>query len=203
MPEPPASSLIARYILENPYPLGGILIVLALGLAWMGLREGRKKPLQIAAISGAAAMAVLLIGFIVVTPAEHGERITREFVEHAVAGNVAGASGLLHPDAALSFGSPRNPGVSIDVIRSALERLRRDIDISSNRITTLRGYTEDADHATVHLACWTTAEGRYGGGPTPSQWVLRVARDENGDWFIMRITAVSIAGQRPSDRLPW
>ena len=96
--------------------------------------------------------------------------------------------------------SPSNPGQSRDVIRSAVSWFASRFSVSRNAVTRLRGYTETADAATVHLACWTETSGLGGGA---SQWVLHVERIDDplapgGEaWRIMRMTFVSFNGQPP------
>jgi hypothetical protein len=201
MPEPPPVGLFTRYVLENPYPLAGALVALALALAWIGLREGvyGRTKLRAAGVSAVLAAAVLITGILVITPGEHGVEVTRRLVSHAVNAEVSPAMALFAPGASLSIGSTRNPGVGIDSIRRQLERLESQYRVRSNTITTLRGYGESRDAATVHLACRTEVEN--GWGPTPSQWVLRVERQDGGEWLITRITAITIAGRTPGERL--
>ena len=40
MPEPPSTSLVTHYLLENPWPLAIILLAIATFMAWTGFREG-------------------------------------------------------------------------------------------------------------------------------------------------------------------
>jgi hypothetical protein len=60
----------------------------------------------------------------------------------------------------------------------------------------LRAYTETSGRATVHLACYTTLE--RGFGPAPTQWVLRVERQDDGTW---KIAWISFAGRSPGSNM--
>lgn len=197
-PPPPDVGFFTRYVLENPYPLVIALALIAAVLVWIGLRDGRTKLLKVAAAIGVAAAAVLFTGLSVTTSGEHGERVTRKFVAAVVENDLQSAMGLLSPDASLAISSPQNPGRNIDFIRDRFIDLGRRYPIESNRITSLRGYSERPDRAVVHLACRTAAGGF---GPTPSRWILHVQRDDDGQWHIRQITAISIGAQTPSDRL--
>lgn len=198
MPPPPDVGFFTRYVLENPYPLAIVLAAFAAGLAWMGLREGRKGPLKGAVGCGLAVVAVVVTAFSVTTSGEHGEALTRNFVNAVVDNDLPRAMGYIAPNASLAIGSPQNPGRDFDFIRGRLSDLSQRYPIQSNRITSLRGYTESADRAVVHLSCRTEAGGY---GPTPSQWVLHVQRGNDDNWHIVQITAISIGLQTPSDRL--
>ncbi len=200
MPEPPSVSIITRYLFENPYPAGIVLLAVAGGLVWTGLTQGRRDRLRIAAVPGGLGVAILLIGLLVTTSGERAKRVSRQLVDAAVDGDLVTAFGLFADDASVSMGSPNNPGYDIEFIRSALDDFVGRYTVEDNSITMLDAFTESADRAEVHMACFTTVTQGYG-GPTPSQWVLTVTRQADGAWKITRITCVSVAGQHPPR--PW
>ena len=68
--------------------------------------------------------------------------------------------------------------------------------VASNRITRLDRYTVDADHGEVHLACLTELESDPGYGPTPSSWILEIARDTDDTWRIVRLTLLKVASRK-------
>ncbi len=194
-PSPPDPGLFTRFILENPWPVVAVLASAAFVALWIGLREGRRAPLKIAGLAALLAAAVFATASLVTTPAEHAERVTRNVVEAAVAGDIVQAMRHFTPDAALALGSPRNPGMSIRTFETRLIRLHEQYTITGNRTRTLRGYTEGPDAAIVHLACSTEVAGWS--GATPTQWVLRVERQEDETWLVTRLTFVSIMGNTP------
>jgi hypothetical protein len=193
-PDPPQAGLWTRYVLENPWPVSIVLLAAGLIAAWLGLRDGRRDRIQLAAAAAGLAILIASIGSLVTTSGEHGRHITRRLVEAVIAGDHPVALALFAPDASLAFGSMTNPGIGLEAIADRLERLARRHTIASNRITRLRGYPRSAGEAEVHLACWTDA----GMGYTPSQWVVHVARQPDGSWRVRRITCLSINGQAPS-----
>lgn len=195
MPEPPASSLFTRYIFENPWPLGLLAIVIAAVLLWTGLREGLSKRVNVAIGVGLVGLAIIIVGHLVVTAGEHAKEVTRQLVKAMVAGDRVGAVRLFGPDAVLSVGSPRNPGLDRDVIVNAIDRWVTNYKVTSNTVTSLRGYSESSDMGEAHLACFTEV-GQFP-YPNPSQWVIRAQRQDNGDWKIVQLTCVSISGQTP------
>ncbi len=198
MPQPPDVGLITKYIFENPYPFGIGLLMIGVVLGWFGLRDGRTDRLRQAAISILIASAVLVTGFLVLTPGERGRGLVKELVDNVIAEDLVASSNLLTNDARIHLGSEKNVGRDLDFIIAGLSRLAGQFQIENNRITMLRGYRESSDAATVHLGCWTEA----GYGYTPSQWVVRVHRQENGSWKISHITCISINGEAPPS-LPW
>lgn len=193
MPDPPPVGPVTRYVLENPYPLGAVLLVAALIVGWTALQGGDRRRLLVGGALLVAGALVLLVGRIVVTAGEHGEATTRAFVDAVVAEDLTGADGLLAPGATMSFGSPQNPGWDRDYLRGRISDTAARFDIETNRITMLRGYEREDGSAEVHLACWTEVDG--GWGPTPTSWVLRVREQPDGDWLIERIAWISANGQ--------
>jgi ketosteroid isomerase-like protein len=193
MPQPPSVDIFTRYVLENPWPLGIGLLLVAAWLAWSGFREGLKSRQQYAAVFGLFGIAVLVIGHYVVTSGEHAKALTRSLVDAVVSHDSVGALSMFTNDAVFTVGSPNNPGYGIDMIRDLLDRVAPRYPIESNTITMLRGYPEDSDLATVHLACLSTVSGY----PSVSQWVLQVRRQHDGSWKITRLTCVSINDRPP------
>jgi len=197
MPDPPSVGLFTRYVLENPYPLGIGLVLLAAVLTWLALRAGRMNRLVTPAVVAAAGAAVLAIGLTVTTAGEHGERVTGQLVQAVEDNDMTGAMALFADSATFSFGSPDNMGYNIDFIRGAVDQASR-YSIENNIIRMLDGYTVDGDTAVVHLGCLTEG-GSY--GYTPSKWVVRVERQDDGDWRVSRLTCVSISNRTPSERV--
>jgi hypothetical protein len=197
MPEPPDTSVITRYLLENPWPATVVLGVAAVIVLWTGLRDGRRRRLAVGAGLVGLAGVVVGVGLLVVTPGERGRAATRGLVAAVVARDVVGAMDLFAPEATFSVGSVNNERRGWDTILDNLDRLVEHYTIESNRISVLRGYGLSSTRAEVHLACVTDA----GFGPTPSKWVLIVERQADGAWLITDLTCISINRRTPPARL--
>ncbi len=199
MPQPPSTSLLTRYVLENPWPLAVAIAAVAAVLIWIGAREGLWRRVRVGGAMGFVALGLVLIGWFVETPGETGERITRQFVDAVVAEDVNAATALLVAEGGtFNSVSPNHPGVDLDEIGDRVREFVGDYDIESNRITMLDGYGESSDRAAVHLACITEIDRGY--GPAVTQWVFRVERQSDGAWRITRITWVSMNSRPPPDR---
>ena len=198
MPDPPSVGLVTRFLLENPYPVGLVVLAVAGGLLWTGLREGRRERMLVGLIGITVAAAVLTIGAVVVTSGERARKVTIELVEAAVAADVVDVMSHFGDEATFAFASPTNPGFPLDYIRQQAVRLESQVSIESNRITQLNAYSVSKDTAIVHLGCSTTVEQGY--GPTPTQWVLQLQRNDQGDYKIVHVTWVSLAGNPPRHR---
>ena len=195
MPQPPDVSLVTRFIFENPYPLGGVLLVVGVILGWLGLRDGRTDRLRLAVVPIVLGLAILAAGLLVITSGERARRVTRQLVEAAIAGDLVAARNLLSDSARFHFAAATNVSHDVDFMMAGLELLGRQFTIEDNSITMLKGYSESSDTAEVHLACWTreASWGQY----TPSQWVLRIQRQDDGSWKVTSLTWVSVLGEAP------
>ena len=193
MPNAPSTNLFTRFVLENPWPLGIVLLAIAVFIAWRGLREGMRNRVRIAVVLATLGGVVITAGSLVTTSGEHGKQVTRALVEAVVSEDLVGGLALFSDDAEMRAGSPQNPGVGIDVIQRQFSLLADRYTIESNSITRLRGYSISADEAEVRLACLTYVSAI----PNTSQWILRVRRMPEGQWRITRLTCVAINDQTP------
>ncbi len=191
--------MLTRFLLENPYPLGLVLLALGGGVLWTALQSGSTRRLRIAAALAAAGGAVLMTGWLVVTSGERARQVVLDLVAAAEAGDVPAALDLFASDAGLSLGSPSNPAYASDAIRRRVEQLNGRYRIESNEITQLDAQTETWHRATVHLGCRTVPV--VGFGPVPTQWEVRVERQDDGTWKIAHVTWLSIAGRAPTPNL--
>ena len=193
MPEAPTSSLFTHYVLENPWPVGGVLVAIALILGWLGLREGLSNRVRIAWLIGLIGAGVMLAGTLVTTAGEHGRAITRALVDAAVGEDLVGGLAVFSDDATLHVGSPQSPGRDHAFIQEQFASLAQQFDIESNSITQLRSATISGDEAEVRLACLTTVTAFP--FPNTSQWVVRVRRTADGSWKVVKLTCVAINDQ--------
>ena len=187
-----AAGIFTRYVLENPYLLGGLLLLVGALIAWQGLREGRTDRLRQAAIPLVLAVVVLLVGAMVVTPGERGRTVARELVDRVVAEDLVGTMDLFAEDATLHVGTG-SIGQDRDAILTNASRLADRFTIEGNRITRLDAETSGRGRATVHVGCLTTTDMFHG----TSAWTLEVKRTEDGDWLVRRLVWDSINGQSP------
>jgi hypothetical protein len=188
-------SALRHYLLENPYPLGGGLIVIGIALAAMSLRSGIAGRMRAGLAVTLAGAAVIAVGGLVTTAGESARAVTRDLVDRVVAGDVTGAAGLFAEGALLHFGQPTAIGRDLDWIIAGLSEFDASYTVESNRITKLRGETETRTAGTVVLTCWT----EISSGFHRSEWIVRVEREEDGAWRIADLTFVALDGRAPPD----
>ena len=189
---------LTPYVLENPYPLGVLMLAVGAGLAWTALGAEDRRRLIIAGVLAALGAAILAVGAVIVTPGEHARRVVLEVVDAAVQADIPLATASFADDAVLSMGSPSNPGYSRDSIAQRMQGLAGRYRIASNRVTRLESSTESRQRGIVHLACRT--ELQLGFGPVPTSWVVQVDRQPDGTWKISRVTWVTLASRTPPER---
>lgn len=193
MPEAPEVGLLTQYLFHNPWPIGLIAAAVAIIFGWIGLREGRTSPLRVAAGAALICLGVFATAWLVTTPAEHGERITEQFVTAAAEARVTDAIALLSPAATLALESPTSPGFDRNYLTSAMRLLDSQYRVDSHYTTRLDGYTIDDDAADVYLIVFATVRGYT----AKSSWILRVGRQPGDAWQINRITCIAINDRDP------
>lgn len=195
MPDPPRVGLFTRYVLENPYPVAIGVGLIAVWFLWKGLREGHSKSQRIGLSGISVAILVFIIASLVTTSGEHAKALTRSLIKATVEADAVMVMSHFASNATMSYVSPNNPGLSIDFVEKQAIRLESQFTVESNRINSLKGYTLTKDSAIVHLSCSTTIAGGY--GATPTRWVLRIERQDDNSWKIVRFTWISIYNQPP------
>src|SRR5687768_6623741 len=145
MPTPPQASLFTRYVLENPWPLGISLLVIAAYVLWVGLRDGLDKHQKTGVVLGIGGVAALATGYFVQTSGERARAIVQAFVNAVVNEDLHSADALLADNAALSVSAPNNPAIAKDLIMSSLSEFAARYTVEDNQISAMKSYTESAE----------------------------------------------------------
>ena len=191
-----ADNLITRYVLENPWPLMIILLLLAGGGIWFAIQRDDQKLLRIPVACLIGAVAVYLTATFVTTSGEKVAAATRQFVQHAEEGRSSDMISMLASNATLHVGRAGSSGQPLEDLERELQTLDGQHRITSNRITQLDTASQGRDTILVTLSCFTSTESSY--GSVPSSWLLEWTRTPDGAWQIRRLTALRIAGRTPS-----
>ena len=187
--------LLTRYVLENPWPLGVLLLAIAAGLGWTGLQAVDRRRLLGAGIVAVAGAAVMVVGRAIVTPGEHARALVMQVVDAAVAADITTVAAAFADDSSLSLGSPNNPGFPKDDIGRRLAGLAGRYRIKSNRVTKLDATTVTRNRGVVDLVCVT--EPTLGFGPVPTSWIIQVDRQPDGTWKFSQVTWVTVGMRAP------
>lgn len=197
MPDAPHVSFFTHYVLEWPLPVAVVLLAIAGAFGFVALRDGRLNFYAVAGGLALLAGAIYALGSVVETSGEKAEDATLAFEKLAVAGNVSGAMAMFADSAVLTLVSPTSEAQSLEYIRNGLNLVATRYPIDDNRVTQLRGYTVDSDHAIVHMTCMTDIHGTS----SQSRWVLSVRRQADDSWKIDKLTWVDFNRQKPTTGL--
>ena len=200
MPEPPSSSLITHYLLENPWPVGLVLLGIGVVTAYTALREGSSPRLRLAAVAAGLGAITLTLGGMITTSGEHAQRVVESLVNAVVTEDIVGGMALISDDAVMNSGSIQAPGFNRQAIEGAFNRLAQRYSIESNLIMSMRGYAVGDARAEVHITCRTIVDGF----PAVSRWVLDVRRTgDDRQWKVTRLTCISINGDNVPIERAW
>jgi len=198
--EAPATGVLVRYLLENPWPLCTVLALVALLLLHLSRERDDRRFRLAALVMALVGIGAWLLSWSVDTPGERAVRVVEAFVAAAEEGRVRQMREWLAPDASLHYGALTAPGMDRAELDRSLSQLEDRHRIESNSITKLRAGAVDDATGVAELGCLTTTRSSF--GPVPSLWLFRVERQDDGRWLIRRIAAISIAG-RPAEPSSW
>ncbi|MEE2681032.1 MAG: hypothetical protein VX641_01545 [Planctomycetota bacterium] len=161
----------------------------------MFLKSGELRTLVAALVALLILSGVLLLDFLITTPAEHGESVVRSMVLSAEAGEPDQLLEHLSDRASLHMGDIRKPGRPFADLERSLRTLERANRITDNWVTRLEGVSVSKDQAEVSLACITTTTSSYGSVPTT--WIFELREQPDGRWLVTRVVFESIMGEAP------
>ena len=196
MPDEAHLGTIERWITGNPWPLGVLLALAAVAIAFVAIRRDAPRVLVASGVTLAVAVVVVVLGSLVVTSAEAARAATLRFVEAAEAGRVDDMISMLRENATLHIGRTENAGQPLEELERELRMLDGVHRIVSNRITRLEAETVEPDTVVVELGCYTETKSSF--STVPSAWLIEWRRESDGTWMVRRITAAKIAGRVPT-----
>ena len=197
MPPEARTGFIEGWILDNPWPLAIMIMVVAVVVFLIAMQRDDRRLLQIALAGGGVSLLVLAIGLFIETKGESARIRTRGFVQAAVDGRIDDMLDTLDDDVTLHVARVQTPGYPRSNLEIALDGLRSRHRIEDNSITLLDSATSPDGAVWVELACMTRTNSTVGW--VPSRWILEWQRSETDGWRIRSITAMKIAGTVPRD----
>ena len=198
MPEDTPGFLVRR-VLEAPWPTVVVLALAAAVVGWLAVQRDDRRTIVAAMVLGGLSIGVAVVGTVVLTDRERAIAATRSFVDDAVSGRVDDLLLRLHPEATLHVGVIESPGMPIEDLQRALDQLDDRHRIQQNTITLLEGAKDRTGTLWTELACLTRTDSSP--GTVPSRWIFEWLPGRDGDpWRVRSITAVSVAGRRPTGR---
>jgi len=183
------------WILSHPVTvllLGGAA---TLGLTWLGLHREQPRLLLAACVIACLSGILGLAAWWIDTPAELGERAVMSLIDRAVAGDPAGASAWIAPEAVIHFGGFDRPALDRREIDRDLQSLCNRHRVESHVNSSLRAVTVGPDQALVEVACLTRTASSP--GHVATTWSFRVRRDPDGVWRVHALSFDRLFGSEP------
>lgn len=194
VPTPPplkSAPIWETYVLEQPWPLVAILVVVAIVLFVKGRGKARKVGPPIAIL---AAIAVALAGSFVTTARETMIASARALVAAVVAADASTLDAQLDPDALL-FSFRHKAGVpKFAIIDEVVDRFRSggEYSIKEHGILNIDASQDGQRVGRVQLKLRVVSAQL--GVPVFSWWLLDYRRDSSGQWRVLRMEPQSISG---------
>lgn len=185
-PEPPPS----YYLLENPWPIAIVLLILGAALVIIAYRTGGRRVKIAAAVVGALAAALVALAYLVTTDREAIDRNTESLVGAAVV-----------PVELDVFRQTLSKDVRLfdRDYQSILDGIQRGLDRWNVRYAYITGLEVDqtGDQGRSYLAVITRLDSNIGGGSTLTRWMLHWKKEPDGAWRVVKIEWLSI-GDEPA-----
>lgn len=187
-----------RYLFDNPWPLAGLLVAVAVGLVWWFNRQGKaKEGVRWAALCGALAAAAVLTGRLVTTQREVLMAQTRQLISVTAKADLVVLEPLLAREIVLTL-----PGNSAAFSRGQILDLVRkypggQYPVESVSIDSVQAVLDGPSIANAQVHVRTSApEATLYDFPVGSWWKIGWRRD--GDrWVVSSLQCLQIDGVSP------
>ena len=178
-------------LFDVPWWIQTLLGLIGVALLVSGNRRQQARTRRAGAAVLLIAVAWAVVGYLVDTPKEKCEKLTRRFVQSAVDRDWKTFDSLMEPEVSFQFtGSSWRITGRDDLdqsVRSASDR----IGLKSATITNLQP-SQTGDTVAITITVWTRQEFSLD-EPISSQWELDW-RQTNGQWLLHEIKALEVVG---------
>lgn len=196
----PAAPFFERWLLESPWLLMGVLVVLGV-LGFLALsRQGRSRPAAGALILGLVLAAMAFsISALVTTPRETLQGLTRDTIAAAATADTRRLGDLLEPQARAILPSPLpSVGGGRDALLDAVRQYPGgEYPIREHSVSAVQAVIDGPNTARTQVRVWArlNKEQAFYDAPIGSWWRLSWRRDPGsgpGQWGPWRITTIEM-----------
>ena len=166
-----------RFILEHPWISSISIAAIALGLLWIGLRDGKKIYSRVGVLLFCVAVTAWILGRLIDTPTEHAKRLIYSFVLAVETEDIPATSAVLSQDVIMVDTWKDYPNQGIEGVQLSIIELQP---------------VEREEDVLVEISLLSRVSGI---GTVPSRWRILVQPNEAGVWKIYSIDAVEIMGR--------
>lgn len=188
--EPP---LLMHLLFESPWPVVGVLVVVALGLGIAGSRRANGRLQLAGLVTLVLAGGVWLLAWVVTTDREAVLGQTRRLVQATAPLDLAAVRSLVDAEAVVT-----GPGGGVWYDWSDAQRLLvRTLERWPVQEQTIRGLAGEVEGDTARTAIDLRTTLADAGLPLPSTWLITWRRGPADDWRATEIRWLTLRGTEP------
>ena len=180
-----------RFILEHPWISSISIAAIALGLLWIGLRDGKKIYSRVGVLLFCVAVTAWILGRLIDTPTEHAKRLIYSFVLAVETEDIPATSAVLSQDVIMVDTWKDYPNQGIEGVQLSIIELHERHSFSFNTVLRFQPVEREED-VLVEISLLSRVSGI---GTVPSRWRILVQPNEAGVWKIYSIDADEIMGR--------
>lgn len=192
------ANAVQYMLLENPWPVAGTLLALAVVLFLRAGRAGDRKAMAAFPVALGLAGAVVVVAWLVVTRAEEVRKQTADLIKWTVQPVQGDGDEYFDPNVAL-IGPQSEMWLQGDDFLDELNRAVRKWNIRSNSLWGVEVEMIRPDLARVVMHVRTVLSGEWGERPVHTDWRLTLRRDAaGGEWRVQQVEWLKLSGQEPN-----
>jgi ketosteroid isomerase-like protein len=180
-----------RFIFEHPWISSLSIGVVAVGLMWVGLRDGKKLFFRSGTLLFCLAVLAWLVGSAIETPTEHAKRLIDSLVQAVEQKDLPAIAPILSKDVILVDTWKDFTNQGIQTVQNSVEELHSRHSFSFNTMLRFQP-VERPDDVLVEVSFLSRVSGI---GTVPSRWRILVKPNASGVWKIYSIDAIEIMGR--------
>ena len=185
------SPLIQNLLLEDPWPLGLMLIVIACVLLFLSSQRGDKKLLRLAGLAALLAIALFVISSMIETTREHIISQTEKLIAHTAPLDVAAFKALVSPRVIVTVGDDSSaPTLTGEEVFTRLEKSVQSYPIKEQSIIEIDAELRPGDFA----ICQFDVRSDGHGGRVMTRWLLTWQQQPTGDWLVTQVQWLDCPG---------
>ena len=186
-----------RLLLEEPWAVVGMLLLMALALLAIARRRQERRLIFLAGLTGALAAGVYGLSVWVETPLEQVTRQTREVVLATAPLNLTTLQASLDPQVSL-LGPLGETWIESGSFLPVFQRSMRMYRFKSNTAVNMRPEIQSPGVITVELKVRTILESTELVQAIPTTWRLTWVHTQEGRWRITSVQWLMLGNQNPS-----
>ncbi len=191
------STLWERWLLEQPWPVVGVLMLLALVLVATGQQRRDRRLLVLAAAAGLLAVGVYLLSVLVETATEIVIRQTRELVTATAPVDPQVLQRHLDPQVSL-LGPVGDVWLESGTFLPVLQRAARMYNIKSNTPAGIELMVNQQGIRVVQLRVRSVMEAGALAETVPTVWQLTWVRMNDDHWRVTSVQWLGLWNQAPN-----